>query len=147
MNTLIRTFNYHSPDYAKALTLRNSILRQPLGLTFTEAELKKDEHDVHFGLFDGEKILACLILTETENKRMKMRQVAVDTAYQGIGLGKELSLAAEKYALQKGFTVMFCHARKAAAPFYRKLGYRIAGDEFTEVNIPHYIMEKNLKSA
>ena len=147
MNTQIKTFDYQSREYAKALILRDQVLRHPLGLSFTEAELKKDEHDVHFGLFDDETILACLILTETENNRMKMRQVAVDENYQGKGLGKQLSLAAEEYALTKGFTVMFCHARKTAAPFYLSLGYRIVGPEFTEVNIPHYVMEKDLQAC
>jgi predicted GNAT family N-acyltransferase len=145
MTSTIKTFEYNSPDYVKALKLRDRVLRKPLGLSFTEAELKKDEHDTHFGLFEGGTILACLILTETEDKQMKMRQVAVDDQYQGRGLGKELSLAAEKYAAGKGFTLMFCHARKTAAPFYQKLGYRIVGDEFTEVNIPHYVMEKELR--
>jgi len=144
MNTLVKIFSYHNPEYAQALILRDRVLRQPLGLSFTEAELKKDEPDIHFGLFEGKNILACLILTETGNNRMKMRQVAVDDKYQGQGLGKELSLVAEEYARQKGFTVMFCHARKTAAPFYQKLGYRIVGNEFVEVNIPHYVMEKDL---
>jgi predicted GNAT family N-acyltransferase len=140
----IRTFAYGSPDYKKALQLRTVVLREPLGLVFTDEELKKDEHDVHFGLFSGDKILACLILTETENERMKMRQVAVDSSHQSAGLGKALSLAAEKYAFQKGFKTMYCHARKTATPFYLKLGYHIVGDEFTEVNIPHYTMEKKI---
>ncbi|MEJ7682070.1 MAG: GNAT family N-acetyltransferase [Segetibacter sp.] len=36
------------------------------------------------------------------------------------------------------------HARKSAVGFYEKLGYKIVGDEFLELNIPHYIMEKQL---
>jgi predicted GNAT family N-acyltransferase len=36
------------------------------------------------------------------------------------------------------------HARKTALGFYEKLGYRVAGDEFIEVTIPHYVMEKDL---
>ena len=144
MTILIKSFDYHSTDYAKALLLRDRVLRQPLGLKFTEEELKKDKNDVHFGLFNGDDIVACLILTDAGNKRMKMRQVAVDGQYQGKGLGKSLSFAAEKYALEHGFTAMFCHARKTAAPFYQNLGYHIVGDEFTEVNIPHYTMEKDL---
>lgn len=140
----IKIFSYHSVEYKQALQLRDKILRKPLGLQFTEAELKKDEHDIHFGLFDAEKILACLTLTKAENGRMKMRQVAVDDVAQGKGLGSELSLAAEKFALENGYNIMFCHARKAASNFYLKLGYEIIGDEFMEVNIPHYVMEKKL---
>ena len=120
-------------------------MRQPLGLQFTEAELQKDEHDIHFGLFEEENIIACLTLTKTENGRMKMRQVAVDNILQGNGFGAELSLTAEAFALNNGYAIMFCHARKVAAPFYLKLGYQIVGDEFTEVGIAHYVMEKELR--
>lgn len=142
MSRQIKTFTYQSPEYYRALQLRDRVLRQPLGLQFTEAELQKDEHDIHFGLFEEENIVACLTLTKTENGRMKMRQVAVDTEWQGIGFGFELSLAAEAFALKNDYSVMFCHARKVAAPFYLKLGYQIIGDEFTEVGIAHYLMEK-----
>jgi predicted GNAT family N-acyltransferase len=36
------------------------------------------------------------------------------------------------------------HARKNSIGFYEKMGYAIASDEFTEVTIPHYVMEKKL---
>lgn len=140
----IKIFNCPSSEYSKALGLRYRILRVPLGLEFTEEELKKDEADIHFGLFEGDEIIACLTLTECESNRMKMRQVAVDNNCQGKGLGQKLSLAGEEYARKKGFEIMFCNARKTAVPFYEKLGYKIVSDEFTEVNIPHYTMEKRI---
>jgi len=138
----IKTFAYASNEYQQALALRNRVLRQPLGLKFTEAELMKDEHDIHMGLFDGNNILACLILTLQPEGKIKMRQVAVDESKQGQGLGQMLSVEVEKYALEEGYNLIYCHARKVAVPFYQKLGYSIVGDEFTEVNIPHYLMEK-----
>lgn len=140
----IRTFTYGSADYNKAVALRDQELRKPLGLQFTEAELKKDEHDVHMGLFEGENILACLTLTDMANHKLKVRQVATDGTQQGKGLGKQLSDAAEQYAKEHGYHTMYCHARKVASPFYIKLGYKIVSDEFTEVGIPHYVMEKVL---
>jgi predicted GNAT family N-acyltransferase len=36
------------------------------------------------------------------------------------------------------------HARTTAVGFYQKLGYARTGEEFTEVTIPQYIMEKGL---
>ncbi|MBK7147811.1 MAG: GNAT family N-acetyltransferase [Bacteroidetes bacterium] len=140
----IRIFKEGTADYDRALALRDRELRQPLGLRFTTEELKKDEHDWHFGLFDGDEIAACLTLTACDCSRMKMRQVATDSAKQGKGLGRILSHAAEKFAADKGFEVMFCNARKSAVPFYEKLGYKIVSGEFTEVGIPHYTMEKQL---
>jgi predicted GNAT family N-acyltransferase len=140
----IKTFAYGSTEYQQALVLRDKVLRQPLGLKFTEAELMKDEHDIHMGLFDGNVILACLILTLQPEGKIKMRQVAVNESKQGQGLGQMLSLEVEKYAKEHGYTLIYCHARKVAASFYQKLGYSIVGNEFTEVNIPHYLMEKSV---
>lgn len=39
---------------------------------------------------------------------------------------------------------MVLHARDVAKGFYRSMQYRVVGDEFTEVGIPHYHMEKEL---
>ena len=33
---------------------------------------------------------------------------------------------------------------KHAVGFYEKLGYKTTGDEFEEVTIPHFVMEKSL---
>ncbi len=140
----IRTFSYGTADYNKALALRDKELRKPLGMKFTEAELKKDEQDVHMGLFEDENVLACLTLTDTGKGKLKVRQVATDSAQQGKGLGRQLAEAAEQYAREKGYTLLYCNARKTAAPFYEKLGFKIISDEFTEVGIPHYVMEKSI---
>ena len=144
LNGQIKIFAFDSSEYAQALQLRYRILRLPLGLEFTNEELEKDKYDIHVGLFDGEKIFACITLTRCENKRMKMRQVAVDGAAQGKGFGRALCKAGENYALENGFEIMFCNARKTAVPFYESMGYQIVSHEFTEVNIPHYTMEKKL---
>jgi predicted GNAT family N-acyltransferase len=36
------------------------------------------------------------------------------------------------------------HARKNALGFYEKMGYKLFGEEFEEITIPHYVMEKEL---
>ncbi|MCW5908615.1 MAG: GNAT family N-acetyltransferase [Chitinophagales bacterium] len=140
----LKIFGYGTDEYRKALALRHKVLRQPLGLTFTEAELSKDKGDTHIGLFEEENIVACLTLCPSENGKMKMRQVAVDDEQQRKGYGRKLSIAAEEYALKNNCHTLFCHARKTAVPFYQKLGYQIVSDEFTEVTVPHYVMEKKL---
>jgi predicted GNAT family N-acyltransferase len=140
----IKIFAHGSAEYAQALALRTEVLRKPLGLVFTQAELEQDKHDIHMGLFKHDKILACLSLTHTKDNKLKMRQVAVDATRQHLGLGTLLSNHAEKYAREKKIKAIYCHARKSAAPFYEKLGYKITGPEFTEVSIPHYLMEKLL---
>lgn len=141
----IKIFLHSSSEYQKALQLRTDVLRTPLGLKFTQEELEKDKVDIHFGLFDSTEILACLTLTNGTDSRMKMCQVAVNPNFQGRGLGKQLAIAAENYAKQNGFDYMFCHARETAVDFYKSLGYKVVSEKFTEVNIPHFAMEKLLK--
>ena len=51
---------------------------------------------------------------------------------------------AENIARDLGYRKLCMHARKTARGFYEKLGYMVNGDEFMEVTIPHYTMEKAL---
>ena len=139
-----RIFKQSEPEYLLSLILRYKILRIPLGLTFSSYDLAKDKDDVHIGIFDGEVILACLILTDTGGGTIKMRQVAVDDIYQGKGIGSKLVKYADDLARSKGYKLIHCHARDSAREFYLKLGYTVVGDEFIEVGIKHYYMEKEL---
>jgi predicted GNAT family N-acyltransferase len=36
------------------------------------------------------------------------------------------------------------HARDTAIGFYEKFGFKVNGNEFIEVNVPHHVMEKRL---
>ena len=144
MQEVFKAFSQNDPEYWLSLILRYKILRHPLGLTYSMADLQKEDKDFHLGLFHDSTLVACQILTPAEGDAVKLRQVAVDSAYQALGLGSKLQHYAENYAREKGFNRMFCHARKTAVPFYQKNGFEIKGEEFMEVGIPHYYMEKQL---
>ena len=51
---------------------------------------------------------------------------------------------AENLARDRGYKALNMHARKNAVGFYEKMGYQVASEEFTEVTIPHVVMEKKL---
>src|SRR5687767_13094511 len=133
---------HDSDHYWKAVDLRTRILRIPLGLSFTQEELLKEDDQIHFVCIENDKVIATLALKPISPDVIKMRQVAVDDTIQKIGIGKKLVLFSEEYARKHGYTLMECNARNIAVPFYLKLGYQIEGDEFTEVGIPHYRMVK-----
>lgn len=146
MTTLITKIITHlSQDYWKSVTLRQAVLREPLGLFFSFAELATENDSFHLGLFDeNEKIIASLILKPINTKEIKMRQVAVDSSYQKKGYGKILVDFSEKLAKENQFDIITLHARQTAIPFYLRLQYQIEGNEFQEVNIPHFKMKKKL---
>ena len=76
-----------------------------------------------------------------------LRQMAVAERFQRQGHGRRLIAEVESLLAARGFTRLVLHARKHVAPFYEKLGYRVVGEEFIEVTIPHVKMEKTLSSG
>ena len=124
--------------------LRDEVLRKPIGLRLTEAEIARDKNDILLVLKENEDVIACCILTEINSDTVQLRQMAVIPNYQQKGLGKELLLFAEKTARENQYSVIRMHARKTALGFYEKSGYTVIGEEFTEVGIPHFEMVKKI---
>ena len=145
LHPTIREIAFGRTDYAAATALRDRVLRQPLGLKFSEVDLAKEPAYRHFGLFSGSEILATVMLVPREDGWWQVRQMAVAPAHQGTGLGRTLLLAAEKAAHRDGVTQLYLHARQHAIGFYARLGYVEAGERFTEVGIEHARMEKRLR--
>ncbi len=140
----LKLIDHGSPEYRQMIDLRIHILRKPLGLSFTEEELEKEKNDILIGCFDDDKLEGCCLLTETSPGEVRLRQMAVISGLQGKGLGRALMQFAENIARDRGYKKITMHARKTAIGFYEKLGYRTTGNEFVEVTVPHFVMEKNL---
>jgi N-acetylglutamate synthase-like GNAT family acetyltransferase len=140
----IKQIDHGSDDYRKMVELRNEVLRKPLGLRFGSDELAKEKEDILIGAFEDEKIIGCCLLTRVDNHNVRLRQMAVQNNVQGKGIGATMMNFAENVARDAGYKKMIMHARKTAIGFYEKLGYRVVGEEFEEITIPHYIMEKKL---
>jgi predicted GNAT family N-acyltransferase len=139
------TIEYGTPEYDETIALRYKVLRQPLGKEYDPLDLSKEYDQIHIGIYNREfQLTGCLVLQASDEKRIKMRQVAVDERFQKKGIGAAMVSFSEKIAREENFETMYCHARITAVPFYIKLGYEKLGDEFTEVGIPHYKMEKRL---
>jgi len=140
----LKLIDHGSENYRQMVDLRLQVLRKPLGLDFTEADLAAEKNDILIGVFDDDKLEACCVLTETDPKTVRLRQMAVGAALQGMGIGRALMSFAENIARDHGYRRLTMHARKSALGFYEKNGYKVCSDEFEEVTIPHYVMEKEL---
>jgi GNAT superfamily N-acetyltransferase len=140
----LKIIDHNSREYRQMVDLRYNLLRKPLGLLFTEEELEREKGDILIGCFDDDKLEACCILTQTDPKTVRLRQMAVTSGLQGKGIGRVLMSFAENIARDRGYRRLVMHARKTATGFYEKLGYKVSGEEFLEVTIPHYEMGKEL---
>jgi predicted GNAT family N-acyltransferase len=140
----LKIIDHGTKEYQQMVKLRDDILRKPLGLSFSPEELEEEKNNLMLGAFEDGNILGCAMLVEESPSVVKLRQMAVLNALQGRGVGRALMQFAENLARDHGYRTITMHARKNAVGFYEKMGYTAKGDEFTEVSIPHYEMEKQL---
>lgn len=141
----LKQIDHGSEEYQQMVLLRYEMLRRPLGLNFTSDELDKEKDDILIGAYEEEELLGCCMLTRVSEDAVRLRQMAVHQKLQGKGIGASLMRFAENLARDRGFRSLIMHARKTAIGFYEKQGYQTKGDEFLEVTIPHYVMEKILR--
>ncbi len=140
----LKQIDHGTKEYQQMVKLRTEILRQPLGLSFSAEELDREKEDILIGAFDDDEMLACCMLTKAGKDCVRLRQIAVQNNLQGKGIGVSLMNFAELLARDKGYKKLIMHARETVVGFFEKLGYHVVGDKFTEITIPHYIMEKKL---
>ena len=140
----LKQIDHGTSDYQKAILLRYSILRAPLGLNFSQEDLDKEKDHIHIASFEDDELLGCCMLTKIDPHTLQLRQMAVKDNLQRKGIGASIVSFAESIAKDKGYRRIIMHARDTAIGFYEKFGYKVKGDEFREVNLPHHVMEKNI---
>lgn len=139
----VQQATFLSPLYHAAVALRYRVLREPLGLQYTQEQLEAEADQWHLVATDEQdQVVGVLLLQHEDDVSMKMRQVAVLPELQRQGIGRLLVDAAEQLATSRHYRKITLHARVGAIPFYESLGYIKTGDEFAEVGIPHYKMYK-----
>jgi predicted GNAT family N-acyltransferase len=76
----------------------------------------------------------------------KVGRVAVLASARGLGVGTGLMAELHALAKARGMPKVWCNAQVSAAPFYSRLGYRIASEPFEEAGIEHVRMELDLRA-
>ena len=134
---------FGSDRYQEMLLLRDNMLRKPIGLKHSEADLQKEPGYRHFGLLVDGVLIACLMVVPHTQELVQIRQMAVLGDLQGNGYGRLIMAGVESLLRKEGqIKHIFLNARGTAIGFYAKLGYIGTGGEFIEVGIPHLRMEK-----
>lgn len=137
---------FGSSRYNELVELRYKILLEPLGLKFLDSFRPEEAKYLHIGCIEAldNKLVGGLILAPESDDTIRLMQVAVDTIYQGEGIGKELVSYAEKRAKEAGYKVIVMHAMLFVVNFYEKMGYHAEGEVFEEQGITFLKMVKTL---
>lgn len=137
---------FGSSRYNELVELRYKILLEPLGLKFLDSFRPEEAKYLHLGCVESldNRLVGGLILAPIDDETIRMMQVAVDTIYQGEGIGRELVKYAEKRAKEAGYSKIVMHAMLSVVGFYESLGFQHKGDAFEEQGITFMKMVKEL---
>jgi len=104
---------------------------------------------VHFGAFDGERLVGIVSLYREDRpdgpeRGWRLRGMATETDVRGAGFGTALLAACIEHVAASGGGELWCNARLAALGFYRRAGFEVVGEEFDIPGIgPHVVMARS----
>ncbi len=133
------------PLYQQERELRNKILLRPIGIPDYGWE-KNDPISWHFVALSDSKIVGCVLLVplDEEFKKGQLIQMAIETDWQGKGLGKQLVQNLLQFSKNKGFNEIIIHSRADVTSFYEALGFSVYGEAFEEVGVQHQHLSMRL---
>ncbi|MCL6219703.1 GNAT family N-acetyltransferase [Zunongwangia pacifica] len=141
----VKNINITSPQYQQMRELRNKVLLRPLGIPDHSWEMH-DARSWHFVALQDDQVIGCAVLVPSEENKTSAQliQMAVAPEAQGKGIGQLLLKEIIAFAKRKSLQEIHCHSRQYTVNFYKKAGFTIYGDTFTEVGIPHNYMKLEL---
>lgn len=141
MKISFKTIKHGTTEWRNAVALREKILRQPSGQSFTTEELAAEKDHIQVVGVIGAEIVSTAVLL-SEGDYLKMQRVVVKENLQNSEIGSNMMVFCEDLAKTLGMKSIYCHARDTAVNFYIKNGYYSQGDYFAEDGIPHLKMIK-----
>lgn len=138
----VKKLTYLSPEYWKAFSLRNDILKRPQGEDLYREELPYEPESGHWGAYKGNDMVGALCWYRSGNDGI-VKHIVVHEAVRGEGFGQRLMMRAELDMIMAGMTGCVLKARVTARGFYETMGYQTSG-EVLAGEIPHIMMKKRL---
>ena len=142
----VRFIKVADPNYfKKCLLIRKTVFIDEMHIS---KDQEIDEYDVlgspyadHFLIeFNGMSIGNIRAVKNDDD--IQLGRFCILKEYRGIGLGTMTLKMFEYYYYNLGYKHITLHAIREAVPLYRRLGYTIASDAFSEAGYEHFLMEK-----
>ena len=128
------------------IELRYAILRKPWHKPKHTVTDDLEESSINAFIEKDTNVIACGRIQDNGNGIGQIRYMAIDTAYQGKGLGKLIIKKLEEEAKRICLTTIELQARENAVEFYKSCGYTIKEKSFCLWDIiQHYLMVKEIK--
>lgn len=136
---------YGSALYHESVELREALLRRPLGMTFSEYDLRTEPDDLMLGIvLDGVLVGSGVYIRQGDT--LNLHFLAVKPDLQKGGVGTKILLEGERIARAEGYRRIRLDSRMDVISFYLKNGYVHDGEAYVlqPSNLVHQPMEKLL---
>lgn len=138
----IEKFTFENTDYFNAcMSIRTTVFVDEQKVDQALEQDGKDSECSHYILFVEGKAIGTARRRFTDHG-LKLERLAILKEYRGKGYAHDLM----KFMMQDilpSKQKIYMHAQKGVEDIYKKYGFRIVGNMFTEAGIDHYLMEYN----
>ena len=132
-------------EWERYLLFRWEMLRKPLGMSMDSLADSIEEESFHLmGIDEEGNVIASGRVHFNTSDEAQIRYMAVDDNFKRQGIGSEIVIELEKYALSKKAVTITLNARENAISFYLSLGYSEVCPYQSDTGIPHKTMKKDL---
>lgn len=136
-----------NPLFDGAITLRDRVLRAPLGRQSARSEGARDLAGRHFVALNSGVVVGCLGLFPDGKGSALLRSMAVAPERQGEGIGAALISFAAAWAKSEGISAIEAEARVSAIGFYEACGFHPDEIEYSAHGVPHRRVRKALGAS
>ena len=130
-------------DYSEAMKIRYAVFVEEQGVPYENEADEYDKTAYHVILSDKNAPIGCGRIYFKDNFA-KLGRIAVLPEHRRKGCAIKICEELINIAVSHDIKNIILHSQTYIVPLYEKLGFKCAGDEFTEENIPHYKMELTL---
>ncbi|SEO82890.1 Predicted N-acyltransferase, GNAT family [Paenibacillus sophorae] len=123
----------------QAWQLRHEVMWPEKDLDYVK--LEDDDEGTHFGLFDGEQLIAVVSLF-VNGEEAQFRKFATLASHQNKGYGSRLLTYMLGEAECAGVNRIYCNARSGKVPFYERFGFTVTEQTFTKSGKDYIVMER-----
>ncbi len=122
-------------------------LRQPLNLPVGSERDSLDMDSFHCMALDKKNsIIGVGSIQPCDSNAMRIRHMAVAIEFRRLGVGRAIIKELLDHAIERSSSKCWLNARSSAIEFYRQQGFVVLGRAGTDLQVPHFEMEKSLIS-
>lgn len=103
-----------------------------------------DDVATHYGIFIDNRLVG-LASNYDDSGSVRLRKFAVESEFQGLGLGTALLTHIIEKAGHSGSSKFWCDARESALGFYSRFGLHPEGERFYKSGEPYFRMSVRLE--